>query len=311
MTGLAPSAVRQAIDWHIALDDADETQWHAFVEWLEADEANRAAYDHVALDDASLTRPLPVTEMTLPRATERRTRRWAIGGAVAALAAGLVALLPSVPSPQRYTVETTRAAGRTIVIADGSRIDLNRDTRLILDRRDLRFAALEHGEAMFRIRHDAAAPFRVDVGGARLVDTGTVFNVVRDGTRLDVAVAEGGVIATLGATSVALHPGMMLARRGPGEFAVSRRKPADIGAWNRGRLVFSDTPLSEVAADLARATGVRIAVAPALGVRPFTGTVFVGAAPETAVRTLAALASAAARRDAAGWTLDVAGAGTG
>lgn len=53
ITTAPPDAVlAAAIDWHLALAEADGDRWHDFIVWLEADETHRAAYDRVSIDDA-------------------------------------------------------------------------------------------------------------------------------------------------------------------------------------------------------------------------------------------------------------------
>ena len=303
---IAPQALREAIDWHLALDGADDSQWQDFVIWLEADETHRNAYDHVSLDDSMLTRPIAVPKL-LPLAVSRSRRSFgrpaAIGGALAAAAAVLFAILPVGEVSSRYTVDTG-SAGRSVVLADGSRIQLNRATRLVLDRVDLRYASLERGEAMFHIRHDAAAPFRVDAGGTRLTDIGTAFNVIRDGERLDVAVAEGGVVARVDqAPAVTLRPGMMLSRHDAMTTTVGRVAIENVGGWKSGRLVYADAPLTDVAADLARASGLILQVDPALASRRFTGTLFLKGQPKDVAHSLAALAATRIRPIDGGWML--------
>src|SRR3546814_9914530 len=71
---------------------------------------------------------------------------------------------PSAP----YTIATVPGARRTIDLADGSRIELNGDTRITLDKAAPRFASLDRGEAMFHVRHDDSDPFVVMVGDDKL-----------------------------------------------------------------------------------------------------------------------------------------------
>src|SRR6185436_8428609 len=92
-----------------------------------------------------------------------------------------------------YEVATAAGEQRSVPLGDGSVVALNGGTRLILDRRNPRFAELAAGEATFTIRHDSAAPFVVAAGEHRIHDLGTAFNMVHEGDRLVVEVIEGAV----------------------------------------------------------------------------------------------------------------------
>ena len=302
MTAVSPDILARAIDWHVSLGEADASRWHDFVAWLEADRRHAEAYDRVALDDSRLSRPLPAPARVEPALPWRRVA--GLAAAAAALAASVAVFAPRPAADTRYTVATGPAGGRTLALADGSTVVLNRSTRLILDRDAPRRATLVAGEAMFQVRHDAAAPFQVTAGGATLIDTGTAFDVVAAPGRLEVAVAAGGVRAELGGGTVDLGPGMRLSHRGVGGVATVRRVAvADVAGWTRGRLVFTDTPLADVAADVARAGGTVIVVAPELRNARFTGTLMV-TTPAATVATLAALAGATAQREPGGWRLN-------
>jgi transmembrane sensor len=299
-------ALREAIDWHVVLQEGDTDRWHAFVDWLEADETHRTAYDHVALDDALLDgRPAPRRSAALAAAPPRRTvarRAWA-AGIVAAMMAGtaFVTLRPS--HDGRYVIESPADAARTVALADGTQVQLNRGARLMLDRNDPRLAVLERGEAMFRVHHDAAAPFQVEAGGRVIQDVGTVFNVVATGQRVDVSVAEGSVLYQPGRDKILLKPGMALSSPTPGEARVQQIATSAVGGWTRGRLEFSDAPLGDVADALGRSLGVTVRLAPALEGHRFSGTLRSDRSPADAIHTLAALSGSVATRRGGDWLL--------
>lgn len=90
--------------------------------------------------------------------------------------------------------ETARGEQRYIVLPDGSSVQLNTLTKLVVrfdERR--RLIELPQGEALFRVARDSARPFEVTTSHARVRALGTQFNVYnrRQGTR--VAVIEGKV----------------------------------------------------------------------------------------------------------------------
>ena len=156
-----------------------------FTAWLEADPAHPAAYEEPALADAELDgagaaarRPEPPLRAG---AAPRRCGSAAdvLGGAIAAALVGADRLWHARAGRRRpMRSRRGRATAAASTLADGSRIDLNGATRIVLDRDNARFATLERGEALFTVVHDEARPFEVEAGDARLLDLGTVFNVV-------------------------------------------------------------------------------------------------------------------------------------
>lgn len=316
-TGYPAAALREAIDWHLALAEGDTDRWHEFVAWLEADEAHRAAYDRVSMDDALLdgrrASSAPVAmPVPAPRVRPAPRRIWAAGGIVALLAGATTLLALHHPSaPDRYRIESPASASRAITLADGSRIALNRGGRLLLDRADPRRVVLEQGEAMFQVRHDASSPFRVEVAGRTIEDVGTAFNVVADGARIEVAVAQGAVLYQPAGERVMLTPGMALRSPSPGAVELRRVAAASVGGWTSGRLEFDDVSIAEIARALGRSLGTPLRVAPSLGQRRISCVLRSDRGAEMAIRSLAALAGATATRQGDGWLLSTDGGGAG
>jgi transmembrane sensor len=299
-------ALRQAIDWHLRLQQADEPTWHQFVLWLEADAAHPDVYDRIALDDSLLTHPLKADNDDRPVRAHRPFYRMAMaaGMLVALLGITGVSLFLLQPAATiRYAIETDRAAPRSVMLADGSRIDINRDSRVTLDRNNPRFAIVERGEATFHIRHDPRAPFRVESGSTTLQDTGTVFDVIREGDRLDVAVAEGGVLFQPEREAIALKPGMRLTVRKTGPAVIGTVSAESVGSWQRDRIEFRNAALIDVAQDAGRVAGTSIHVAPALAERRLSGTLRSDHGAPELVAALAALTGTRAQRIVGGWTL--------
>lgn len=308
MTDRRDDIQTEAIGWVIRLREADGDEWAAFTDWLEADPAHAAAYEEAALADEELgelappERVAPQPRTLAPPAQRRRVnRRVFLGTGIAAALAGVVAL-GTLQSQGTYVIETTAGERRTVELSDGSRVDLNGNSRILLDRGDPRVATLERGEALFTVVHNEADPFEVRAGGALLRDMGTVFNVVRDGESLDVAVAEGLVEYNPGPRAVTLRPGMALRRSADAEPQVEQRAPDAITGWRDGRLVYAATTIGTVAADLSRNVGVPVRAAPEVAGQPFTGVIRVDAGTET-IQRAAQLMGVVARPSNGGWTL--------
>lgn len=273
-----------ALDWVIRLRDPDFDGWEAFETWLAADPSHADAYQAMAVADADIAPlleavPAPATPaVARPLASimpPRRqvSRRWFSGAIAASVAAAVgFAVLQSRPEP--YVIETPAGMPRSVVLADGTRAELNGGTRLLLDRREPRRAELAQGEVVFTVVHDASRPFSVAVGEATLLDVGTVFNVTRSGPLTTVAVSEGAVVFNPDREAVRLPAGRTLrAVDGAGTIIVAEASTATMGSWRQGRLFYDGAPLADVAADLSRNLGLVITADAAIAGRPFRGVI--------------------------------------
>lgn len=200
-------------------------------------------------------------------------RSVSLGVLVAAAAVTLVVGVTrfgSVHIGHRPPITYAAAAGQLtpVTLPDGSRLVLAPGTRLRVDpdygagHRDVYL----DGKASFAIAADPARPFAVIANGVRVQVLGTSFVVDRYATENEthVAVKSGRVLVTkslgaegsdvLGAGDVAdaLDTDSLIVRRGVDVDAAM--------AWTSGTLVFANTPLSKVVADLERWYGVRIVI---------------------------------------------------
>jgi transmembrane sensor len=303
--------VDQAIGWHLRQAELSSAEWHDFVVWLEADPAHALAYDRVALDDAllaELPRPVvPSVAVEQVRFAPARSRRWgwAVGGtAIAAGIAALVMPLAMAPGSAAYTVHTAPGEKRVVALADGTRIELNGGTTLHLDRNDLRVATLESGQAIFAVRHDDGKAFVLHSGGLAVQDVGTVFDVSRNGARLDVAVAEGAVSFQPGREAILVKAGNALVAYEDVDQVVMSKVAVDaVGGWRKGRLTFNATPLADVAQAIRRANGADIRFDPGLSVHSFTGMLQLTGDAAKDIPHIAALVGAGWRRDGERWVI--------
>src|SRR6185437_14679542 len=198
---------------------------------------------------------------------------------VSAIAAGA---WYAIPRETGVTYATSIGGHESIMLADGSRIELNTDSAIRLaDSAHARNIWLEKGEAYLQVTHDAARPLTVFVGNRRVVDIGTKFVVKRGENRLEVSVLEGRVsldadqgsanekpmLLKEGDTAVASASGVSLLRK-------PARKLADELGWRRGVIVFDNTALGDAAEQVSRYNAVKVEVRDAKLARlPVTGTV--------------------------------------
>jgi transmembrane sensor len=305
----------RAIEWHIRLRDGDDATWEAFAEWLAEDVRHAEAYDAVEEADQAIDPLLPhviireaANDLDEPvqLAAPRRWRWGLLGGTVAASIAATV-LLFSGPAPSRYDVVTAPGERQVVALDAATEVTLNGATRMTFDRNDPRFASLASGEALFRVRHDVRNPFRLEVGANIVEDAGTVFNVVHERGEVRVAVAEGKIVYNPGARAVSLDAGQSLVDRGVKDVKVIDVPIAAVGSWKTGSLVYAGAPLSSVAEELSRALGVRIAAAPSIADRPFSGTITLDGSGAGQLRRLSPALNVAVEERPDGWIMGPAG----
>jgi transmembrane sensor len=308
----------EAIEWHLRLQDGGPEDWDAFIRWLEADPAHSAAYDKVKFADAAIHPDMvPVVRSPAPANDEdgapgrRNGARGRIGlwaTTLAAAAAIFVAIFIALPwlatGPDRYEVATAAGERRTVPLGEGSLAVLNGSTRLVLDRNDARYAELAAGEATFTVRHDEADPFLVVAGDHRVLDAGTIFNLVLERDLFAVEVVEGAVVYDPEAVAIPLAAGQTLRVRGGERPALSRREPSEMTGWQRGQLSYRNAPLDTVASDLSRNLGTDVRLDPSVAAVPFTGTVQVEGDAAERLSTLALTLGLQARRTGNGWLIE-------
>jgi transmembrane sensor len=203
-------------------------------------------------------------------AFSRRHPQWALTLSMAATillaAAGIRALGSTTPAavPARRAmrvIATSRGQRAQIQLDDGTQVTLGVDSRLRLAS-DFGTGARDvylDGTAYFRVAHDARIPFEVHTANAVTRDVGTRF-VVRaypgDGVTT-VVVTEGSVAlespdAPPARSAVLTRDELGVLADGRPSVSVATVDPARYTAWLRGRLVFRDTPLRDVARELQR-----------------------------------------------------------
>ncbi len=295
MTQSVPTDTIQqaASDWFARLQgDAGLEDWTAFQVWLEADPAHAAAYDAVEalwvdLEDLPADKiPTPViaevaTENVVPFAPRPKppARRWVWTGlaTAAAAAAVVVAVLPQLTRPTFTDYATKRGEIREVALADGSRLTLGGATalRVRLTRAE-RDVTLVDGEASFDVAHLENRPFVVTAADREVRVLGTEFNILSHDDRLVVTVRRG-LVSVSGEPdgTVRLAKGQQLTSTPGGASLVRTTDPDAAFAWKSGKLVYRETPLAEVVADLNRYVATPIRVDPSAASVKFSGVLLV------------------------------------
>jgi len=256
-----------------AMDRRRDPGWSAAEEdalqaWLAADPAHRRAWN-----EAHAVEGLAGDVLGRQRTRGRRAA-WA---GLALLLLGVLfgswwwlrAPVERDPGPVETVYRTAIGERRSVELPDGSRADLDADTRLRWVGGDRRRAlVLERGRVHFDVVPDPARPFTVAALLAQVEALGTAFVVDRRRTEVAIAVAEGAVRVDRRAgpggppeRALRLESGQE-AVVGPGRFDGRAIDVTTIGVWRADRMVFHERALRSVLAELQRYHTVELVAAP-------------------------------------------------
>lgn len=212
---------------------------------------------------ADASAPNAAQEARRPLAARRALLRYAAAiAAIVAVAAGAWFYLSAVP------MQEIAAAGsvRHVRLDDGTEVWLNAGSLL---RCPERFAGAGErrvqvaGEAMLRVKKDAARPFVVEAGAVRTRVLGTVFNVNTRarGGREEVCLVEGRVQVSAGRSQMVLTPNQMMSYDPrTGEMTVRQvNAPLEV-VWHDNIIPFEAMTVREIADILERFYGVQISI---------------------------------------------------
>jgi transmembrane sensor len=262
----------QAQAWVSLLLSGQATQadGRALSAWRSADERHEAAFRKAARlhglvrQAAGELRAERATAAPGASASTRPSRRrFLVGGAVAASAAGVAVMLGRAGARARAAdFETAKGEVRTVQLAKGVSAELNTLTR-IARREDIGAGAFEllAGEALVSIEQDEAVSIFAGDG-----------ETVASRARLSLRCLDGQVrVSCLDGAARVRSAGRTIDL--PGRYSVtydqaSLAAPAPIdptteGAWRRGLLVFRDEPLGAVIEEINRYREGRIVIASA------------------------------------------------
>jgi transmembrane sensor len=265
-----------------------EPQWSsadqaALDAWLQESTSHEVAflrleYGWSKVDRLTVLRKPPVPRQEIeevrPAAPQRGARRplaWLAAAAVLVLSVALLYFYGDVFTRDSYA--TTIGGHEVVPLPDGSRIELNTDTRVRTSfTADTRSVWLERGEAYFDVARDPSRPFVVYAGNRRVTVLGTKFSLRLDpdANRVQLAVAEGRVqfdairvsepaapmIAIGGETVIAEGASLRVASRSVGSVATDL-------SWRQGLLTFDQTTLAAAAEEFNRYNRKRLVVEPA------------------------------------------------
>ncbi len=238
-----------------------------------------------ALRQTALAEREPVNESGPPR----RSRRQTLGLSLAVAASLIIAVLVLRLAPGQMTdalwgilqdtdYRTDIGEQRTVKLTDGSKVVLDTQTHIVTDfTEQARRVFLHAGQASFDVAKDANRPFIVITGKGKITALGTFFVVRMNEDRVLVTLIEGRVevakvepslsapdTSEQGATSdievLQLEAGQQVALMEEGISSAQQASLEQATGWQKGRLVFDDTPLEDVIDDLNRYSRQKILV---------------------------------------------------
>ena len=261
-----------------------------FAEWLEADPANRRAYDEVtrsweiaavAAADPTVVQMRTDALMARPPRQHDYSRLW---GALATAALVLIAFIGvsftnpgiigqasdmSAASRDHIVLRTGVGERATATLEDGSTVILNTSSILEINysklRRDVRLVA---GQVLFKVAHDTARPFIVAAANHEVVAVGTEFEVKLCGEQVRVALLQGRVRveriagrhdSTADQSVAFMAPGEQLVASAAG-IAVNRADVEELVSWKSGRVRFDNMRLADAVAEMNRYSRTRITI---------------------------------------------------
>ncbi|WP_343701471.1 FecR domain-containing protein [Chitinophaga sp.] len=218
--------------------------------------------------------PAPEKEAFTARVMQRvkpRRNRWMQVAAVMAglLAAGWYLVKPGkVKVPALEMVDISIPANKTgkITLPDGSKVVMNAGStlRYIKNFEGSTRAVTLTGEAFFDVSPDTEKPFIIQAGALSTRVLGTSLNIsAYPGARRQTVTVLSGKVSvtdTLSSRAVTLLPKQqaVFLPASASLAAETVAHPENEIAWQQGRMVFDETPLSEVAEKLSRRYDVHI-----------------------------------------------------
>lgn len=176
---------------------------------------------------------------------------------------------------QQYSMqEITSPPGirSQVVLPDGSKVWLNAESTIqfpVPFHKESRSIGLQ-GEAFFDVTKNPNQPFIVESGKVKVKVLGTRFNfkAYANDPTIEVILEEGKIALTMPKNTAMqeaeLKPGdRMVYEKASNESSIKNENINKYIAWHTGKLIFNNTPITEVAQILSRWYGIEVIVADA------------------------------------------------
>ena len=248
-----------AAHWIVRLSDpgCSAAERQAFEAWRDADPHHEVAFEREAaawdkFDRLRALRPVggrPDADLLAPKpgAQERRRahrrRAWAIAASVAGL---VVAAAVAIDLTAGDAYATGVGERRVVILKDGSRLELNTDTRVVVRYwAGAREVKLVRGEALIRAAK-AKRPLVVEVDHQRFSAADAQLAVRLRGRQAEVTVTDGTVMAkALQDTPLTTGAEAVYGRAAPSVVKVSAAEIERSLAWRQDAVAFNGQSLAE------------------------------------------------------------------
>ena len=278
-------SIAEAAAWRARLAEAGEETNADFETWLCERDANKLAWRRITTswdyfgDHATSPELIEVRQAALADARAHLKQRLSkgmdrkIAGGLAAtcvVVGAVIAVVALRNGSENYS--TGRGEYRTVVLADGSRLMLDSETDVQVHyTKYARRLTLLYGRAHFDDTHNVLRPFLVIAGNKKVVATGTAFDVGLLDHAVTVTLIKGGVSVmdkdccadnSYPIThAVQMQAGEQLIASAGRKVVVRNINLKQVTAWERGEIVFQNTPLTEVVQSMNRYSAHPIVIA--------------------------------------------------
>lgn len=252
-----------AADWHVRTKYESDGDQAGLDAWLKASEMHRTAWSLVQRLDRHLgSLPAMPAISALAASGHLRTQRRAVLKGIILLA-GSASLGGSVYSSSSWEIATAEFSTRpgerrSVLLADGGKVELNTDTALdVIYDTERRLIRMYEGEVLIQTAADravsSARPFYVQTPHGSVRALGTRFSVRIEEGRSNVAVMEHAVevLPRDGGKAVRIEAGEQVSFTAAAVDA-SHSTDRNHAAWARGMLVAVEQPLADFLAELSR-----------------------------------------------------------
>lgn len=261
---LDPRVAREAAVWLMRLHPAaepDESELRACLRWRASHAQHELAWQRAQeLNSTFRIMPAEIGKAALGRAPDRQ-RRQAVKTLVLLLTLAPVSMLAYQQLPVaawRATHRTATGQRRRVVLADGTRVQMNTGTAFdVVYDKTQRLLVLHEGELLIETApdtHPTSRPFRVETADGFIRAIGTRFSVKRIAAWSDVGVFEGAVEVAARDTAIpkrilAAHRQLRFSAAG---MAATENLDEHGADWVDGILHVDNQTLADFTAELGR-----------------------------------------------------------
>jgi transmembrane sensor len=264
----AEELMREAQHWvaRIHSQEVDRAEADALKRWLSRSAAHEKAFAemnlrwsafHAAAVNVAAKSAVQSQSSIRAERSRRPDRRMLLGGALAASVGGALYLasyppLQLWPSLGEFAADYRTETGQRRQFALTETVSVEMNTRTSVSVRSSAPAVASIELISGEVAVTAKSPVAVVAANGRARTDHGAFGLRNDGGKVSVNCIEGEIYASCGGNEMMLRPGQRVDYDRRGLQDVKNIDMVTAEAWRRGLLVFVDTPLSQVIAEINR-----------------------------------------------------------